>query len=73
MPNKEHAMGISNNEPPATPEDPHAAKVAVMHNNNVESGLICMPIVFHTASVMTVMVTAAPFMLMVAPNGMLTE
>ena len=37
IPKSEHAIGISNNEPPATPEDPHAAKVAVMHNNNVES------------------------------------
>ena len=32
-----------------------------------------MPIVWQTARVMTVIVTAAPSMLIVAPNGMLIE
>ena len=35
IPNNEHAIGISNREPPATPEDPAAAKVEITHRTMV--------------------------------------
>ena len=35
IPNNEQAIGISNNEPPATPEDPAAANVEIIHKTMV--------------------------------------
>ena len=66
-------MGMSNNEPPATPEAPQAASVAMMLSNKALPNEGDMPIVWHVAIVITVIVMAAPFMLMVLPKGMLTE
>jgi hypothetical protein len=33
IPNSEHAIGISNSDPPATPEAPHAPNVAIILSN----------------------------------------
>ena len=72
MPKNEQAMGTRRREPPATPEAPQAPRVATMDRNRAEAKLTSTPTVCATASDRTVMVTAAPFMLMVDPNGMLT-
>ena len=73
MPKNEHAMGMSSSEPPATPDVPQAASVAMTQSTTAEANDTSTPTVLATASVMAVIVTAAPFMLMVAPKGMLTE
>ena len=73
MPKKEQAMGMSSSEPPATPEAPQAPRVAITPRNRAEPKLTSMPRVWATARAKTVMVTAAPSILMVAPSGMLTE
>ena len=73
IPNSEHAIGMSNNEPPATPEAPQAANVAMMLSNKALPNEGTMPNVWQVAIVITVMVMAAPFILMVLPKGMLTE
>ena len=36
MPNKLHASGINNKEPPAIPEAPQAETAAMMLNNNAK-------------------------------------
>ena len=66
-------MGMSSREPPATPDAPQAPKVAMMLSSKALKNEVSMPNVWHVAKVITVMVMAAPFMLMVLPNGMLTE
>ena len=73
MPNKEQASGIKSREPPATPDAPQAEsadRTLKMMAVGISTGI---PSVLAAASVMTVMVTAAPFILMVAPSGMVTE
>ena len=66
-------MGMSSNEPPATPDAPHAPKVAMILSNKALSKEISSPNVWHVVKVITVIVTAAPFILMVLPKGILTE
>ena len=66
-------MGISSKEPPATPEAPQAPMAARTLRISAVMGSTVMPRVWTTASVITVMVTDAPPMLMVAPRGMDTE
>ena len=73
IPKKEQAIGISSSEPPATPDAPQAPSVAITLRNSADAKLTSMPKVLATASVITVMVTAAPFIFIVAPSGMLTE
>ena len=73
MPKNEHPNGMSRSEPPATPEVPQAPKAAMAQSINADRKLTSTPTVWATARVMTVMVIAAPFMLIVAPSGMLTE
>lgn len=73
IPNSEHAIGISKRDPPATPDAPQAPKVEIRHNASVTGSGTEIPIVWHTARVMTVIVTAAPSILIVEPNGMLIE
>ena len=73
IPNSEHAIGMRSNDPPATPEEPAAAKVATKLRRRVVGRSITIPNVWHTANVMTVMVIAAPAVLIVAPKGMLIE
>lgn len=73
IPKREHAIGISRSDPPATPDVPHAPKVARILKMMAWTKLTSMPKVLHTANVMTVMVTEAPSILMVDPNGILTE
>ena len=73
MPRNEHAIGMSSKEPPATPEAPQAPNVVMMQRKSADVKGTSIPNVCATASVITVMVTAAPFILMVAPSGMLTE
>ncbi len=73
MPNMLHASGISSSEPPATPEAPQAQRAATTLSSRAVGTSTAMPSVFTAASVSTVMVIAAPAMLMVAPSGMETE
>ena len=73
IPKNEQAMGMSNSEPPATPEAPQAPSVATTPRNRAEAKLTSTPSVCAIANEKTVIVTAAPSMLMVAPSGMLTE
>ena len=73
IPNNEHAIGIKSNDPPATPEDPQAANVEIMHNTIVNGSETLIPNVWHTANVMTVIVIAAPSMLIAEPNGIEIE
>ena len=73
IPNSEHAIGISNNEPPTTPEAPHAANVEIMHRTRIAGNVTEIPRVWQSAKVIIVMVIAAPPVLIVAPNGTLIE
>ena len=73
MPNSEHAIGISRSDPPVTPELPQAASADKNDSNIAAGNDTSIPNVFAVASVMIVIVTAAPSMLMVAPSGMETE
>ena len=73
IPNNEHAIGTSNNDPPVTPDAPHAANVEMIHNTIVTGRGIDIPIVWQTARVITVIVIAAPSMLIIAPKGILIE
>src|SRR5690606_16941066 len=73
MPNMLQANGISSRDPPATPDAPHAQTVATRLSNRAVGRSIEIPSVLTAASVSTVMVTAAPAILIVAPKGMDTE
>ena len=73
MPNSEQAIGISSSEPPATPDAPHAPRADINASKTAAGIETFMPRVLAAASVMMVMVMAAPSMLMVAPRGMDTE
>ena len=73
IPNKLQANGINNNEPPATPEAPHAEIAAIKLSNNAVGKSTAIPKVLTAASVSTVIVIAAPPMLIVAPRGIETE
>ena len=64
---------MSSREPPATPEAPHAPRAETTDSNTAAGKDTLMPSVLQAARDMTVMVTAAPSMLMVAPSGMETE
>ena len=66
-------MGISSREPPATPEAPQAPRALMKASTMAAVKETEMPRVLAAARAMTVMVTAAPSMLMVAPRGMDTE
>ena len=73
IPNREQARGISSREPPATPDAPHA-ETAATRLSRIAVGISTeMPIVLTVASVITVIVIAAPAMLIVAPKGIDTE
>ena len=73
MPNREQAMGMSSREPPATPEAPQAPRADMALRTMAAGRVTGMPSVLAAASVMMVMVIAAPSILMVAPRGMETE
>ena len=73
MPNSEQARGMSRSDPPATPDAPQAEAAAKALSTTAARGFTAMSSVWAAAMAMTVMVTAAPAMLMVAPNGMETE
>ena len=66
-------MGMSRSDPPATPDAPQAPRVEIMLRRSALTKPTSTPTVWATAMVITVMVTAAPFILMVAPSGILTE
>ncbi|SUX83336.1 Uncharacterised protein [Citrobacter koseri] len=68
-----HASGISNSEPPATPEAPHAHSDATTLSSSAVGRSTGIPSVYTAASVSTVIVIAAPAILTVAPSGMETE
>lgn len=73
IPNNEHAIGISRSEPPATPEAPQAESAARILKRIVLGISTVIPKVLAAASVITVIVIAAPSMLIVAPSGIVTE
>ena len=73
IPNKEHAIGIRRSEPPATPEAPHAESAARMLNKMALGISTEIPNVLAAARVITVMVIAAPSILIVAQSGLVTE
>lgn len=73
IPNKEHAIGIRSKEPPATPDAPQAANVASTESTMAVGISTEIPNVCAAAKVITVMVIAAPSILMVAPSGMEIE
>ena len=73
IPNSEQASGMSNSDPPATPEAPQAEIAASTLKMNAITGSTVMPSDAAAAIAITVIVTAAPAILMVAPSGMETE
>ena len=73
MPNREQAIGISNSEPPATPDAPQAASVDNTLKNSAVGKSTAIPIVCTAASVIMEIVMAAPSILIVAPSGIDTE
>ncbi|CSC64893.1 Uncharacterised protein [Vibrio cholerae] len=73
IPNKPHASGIRSNEPPATPEAPQAETAATTLRSSAVIRSTSIPMVCTAARVSTVIVIAAPAMLIVAPNGIETE
>ena len=73
MPNSAQHMGMSRSDPPATPDAPQADTAASTHRMTAVTGSTARSMVWQAAMVMTVMVTAAPAILMVAPSGMDTE
>lgn len=73
MPNRLQARGISSSEPPATPEAPQAQMAATTLSSTAVGRSTAIPRVCTAARVSTVMVIAAPAMLMVAPSGIDTE
>ena len=73
IPNILQASGISSREPPATPDAPQAHREATTLNSSAVGRSTGIPSVLTAASVNTVMVIAAPAILMVAPSGIETE
>ena len=73
MPNKEQAIGINSKLPPATPEAPQAANVDKTLKIKAVAKSTLIPKVWAIAKVKTVIVTAAPSILIVAPKGIETE
>ena len=73
MPNIEQAIGISNNDPPTTPAAPHAANVEMTHKTIANGRETDIPSIWQVTRVITVIVIAAPSVLIVEPNGMLIE
>lgn len=73
MPNRLQASGISSSEPPATPDAPQAQTAATTLSSTAVGRSTGIPRVCTAARVSTVMVIAAPAMLMVAPSGIDTE
>ena len=73
IPNWLHASGTSSSEPPATPDAPQALTVATRLSSRAvkKSTWICW--VCAAAIANTVMVIAAPAILIVAPSGMAME
>ena len=73
IPKDAHATGMSNNEPPATPEAPQAPTVAIMDNNNAIKISTSIPSVRAAARERIAIVIAAPDILIVAPSGIEIE
>ena len=73
IPNREQANGINKREPPATPEAPQAEMVAIILSKIAVAQSTGIPNVDTAANAITVMVIAAPPMLIVAPSGMEME
>ena len=73
IPNREHPRGTSRREPPATPDVPHAEKVATTLRRMAMGSVISAPAVNAAVIAKVVITAAAPSMLMVEPSGMETE
>ena len=73
IPSRLQARGTKRRDPPATPDVP-AAEMDATRLRRIAVGMsILTPTVFAVAMESTVMVTAAPAMLMVAPRGIEME
>ncbi len=72
MPNRLQLSGINSSEPPATPDAPHADSAATILSSSAVGRSTLIPSVWVAASVRTVIVMAAPPMLIVAPSGIET-
>ena len=73
IPKREHATGIKRREHPAIHDAPHAESVAKILNTIAVGMLTLIPSVYAAAKVITVIVIAAPSILIVEPSGMDTE
>ena len=73
IPNREHAIGIRRRDPPATPEAPQAESAARRLRMIAVGISTWIPSVKAVAIVITVIVIAAPSILIVAPSGIVTE
>ena len=72
-PRREHAIGIKRSEPPATPDAPQAPRVATKLRIIATRMLTSIPCEKAAARDITVIVIAAPSILIVAPRGIATE
>lgn len=73
IPNKLQATGISKRDPPAIPDAPQAEMAATILSTKAVPKSTDIPSVLTAARVSTLMVTAAPAILMVEPRGIDTE
>ena len=73
MPNNEHVNGMSNSDPPITPEAQQAANVVTRANIIAKGRETAIPMVWQVTRVITAMVTAAPLVLIVEPRGIVME
>ena len=70
MPSSEQASGMSNNDPPATPEAPQAEMVENRQRTKAVPKPTSRPKLCAAAKAKMVRVTAEAFILSVAPKGM---
>ena len=73
IPNKLHASGINNNDPPATPDAPQALTADSNESNKAIPISTCILSVCTAARVNIDIVIAAPPIFIVAPSGIDTE
>ena len=73
MPKIEHAIGISISDPPAIPDVPHAASVAIIQRINIRGKLAGILSVFTADIAIIAITTAAPSIFIIEPRGMVTE
>lgn len=73
IPNSEQVNGITNNDPPITPEAQQAAIVVRRAKIIARGRETEIPIVWQVICVITAIITAAPLVLIVEPKGIEIE